>query len=99
QRQRIDLASMFELLPAAEDADDFDGLAGGLYRLAKTDTVPALHHAGARRSDSQQESAVRQFLETQRRAGEQRRAARTQLHHKRSELDQRSLGGEVGQPG
>ena len=69
------------------------------HRLAEPDTVPALHHPRPRCADTQEESAVRQLLQAQRGRREQRGTARTQLHHKRSELDRRRLGREVRQSG
>jgi hypothetical protein len=90
---------MLEPIAAADDPDDLDGFPGRFDRLAEPDAVPALHHARPRGSDAQQEAAVRELLQAERGRRQHRRTARTQLHHKGSQVDRRRLGGDERQPG
>ena len=53
QRKRIDFALMLEPVSAADDPDDLDSFFCRLYRPAKSNTMPALHHPGPRCTNTQ----------------------------------------------
>ena len=75
QWKRVDLTVVHQSLAPADGPHDLDGLPGGLHRLAEPDAVPALHHPGAGRADAEDEPAAGQFLQAQRRRGQQGRTA------------------------
>ena len=96
----VELALVVERLLACQDpTDDLDVLAGARQRLVRRPAVPALDHLRTRDAQAQDEPAVGQVVQGDRRHGRRCRGARCELHHRGAELDALGPGGQIGERG